>query len=105
MRFSILGPVQVTDGRDRVFVRAPQDRKLLALLVLHANRVVSRDEIIDALWGESPPSRAVNAVHSYGAYLWDTIWPTGLAMFYPHPEGGISLPQKLKKCKKNSTGY
>ncbi len=63
MRFSILGPVQVTDGRDRVFVRAPQDRKLLALLVLHANRVVSRDEIIDALWGESPPSRAVNAVH------------------------------------------
>jgi tetratricopeptide (TPR) repeat protein len=37
--------------------------------------------------------RAVNAVHSYGAYLWDTVWPTGLAMFYPHPEGGISLPQ------------
>jgi tetratricopeptide (TPR) repeat protein len=33
--------------------------------------------------------RSANALHSYGAYLIDTAWPAGLAMFYPHPEGGI----------------
>ncbi len=30
-------------------------------------------------------ARAANAVLSYGKYLWKTIWPTGLAVFYPYP--------------------
>jgi tetratricopeptide (TPR) repeat protein len=34
--------------------------------------------------------RATNALHSYGAYLIDTAWPTGLAVFYPHP--GADIP-------------
>jgi tetratricopeptide (TPR) repeat protein len=37
--------------------------------------------------------RAANAIHSYGMYLVDTAWPFGLAMFYPHPEGGIPAVQ------------
>lgn len=31
------------------------------------------------------PVRAANAVVSYATYLWKTVWPTSLAMFYPHP--------------------
>jgi tetratricopeptide (TPR) repeat protein len=34
--------------------------------------------------------RAANAIHSYGVYLVDTVWPVGLTMFYPHP--GSDLP-------------
>jgi tetratricopeptide (TPR) repeat protein len=38
--------------------------------------------------------RATNALHSYGAYLIDTAWPTGLAVFYPHPGAypGADIP-------------
>lgn len=35
-------------------------------------------------------TRAANAVASYVAYVVDTLWPSGLALYYPHP--GTSLP-------------
>jgi peptide/nickel transport system substrate-binding protein len=41
----------------------PQQRALLALLALNANRVVSTDRVIDALWGESPPPTASVALY------------------------------------------
>jgi Tfp pilus assembly protein PilF len=34
--------------------------------------------------------RLANAVYSYVAYLGKGIWPTGLAVFYPHPEGSLA---------------
>jgi Flp pilus assembly protein TadD len=37
------------------------------------------------------PLRAGNAVLSYGAYLRDTAWPAGLAVFYPHPGKSLAL--------------
>ncbi len=38
-------------------------RSLLALLVLGAGVPISRDRLIDELWGEHPPSSAVSAMH------------------------------------------
>jgi protein O-mannosyl-transferase len=35
--------------------------------------------------------RLENAIYSYAAYLGKGIWPTGLAVFYPHPEGSLAL--------------
>ena len=40
-----------------------QQRALLALLLLHANEIVSADLLIDGLWGERPPPSALNALH------------------------------------------
>ncbi len=40
---------------------------------------VRNDEIFTA------PVRIGNAITAYGAYLRQTVWPTGLAAFYPHP--------------------
>ena len=34
--------------------------------------------------------RLKNSVYSYLAYLGKTIWPTGLAVFYPHPENSLT---------------
>ena len=34
--------------------------------------------------------RLGNAIYSYAAYLGKGIWPTGLAVFYPHPEGSLA---------------
>jgi predicted ATPase len=61
----ILGPVEVlVDGR-AVPLGGPKQRALLALLLLNANEVVSRERAIDFLWAEHPPERAVNALQVY----------------------------------------
>lgn len=38
---------------------------MLALLLLHANSVVTTERLIEELWGESPPKTARKAVHVY----------------------------------------
>jgi DNA-binding SARP family transcriptional activator len=43
----------------------PKQRRLLALLLLRANEVVSRDVAIDALWPDDPPERAIEALQVY----------------------------------------
>ncbi len=47
--FGILGPLEVRLSGSLVPVGGPRQRALLALLLCHANRVVSRDELIDEL--------------------------------------------------------
>ena len=33
----------------------------------------------------------MNAIDSYGHYLRDSVWPTGLAAFYPHPMDRLAM--------------
>jgi hypothetical protein len=47
--FGILGPLEVRLGGSLVPVGGPRQRALLALLLCHANRVVSRDQLVDEL--------------------------------------------------------
>jgi DNA-binding SARP family transcriptional activator/predicted negative regulator of RcsB-dependent stress response len=63
--FRILGPVEVWDGARQLDVGGPKPRAVLAALLLHANRVVSTDRLIDDLWGEAPPTTARNVLHSH----------------------------------------
>ena len=65
MEFSILGPLEVrADGR-AVPLGAAKPRSLLAVLLLHANQVVSSDRLIDELWGEAPPATVAKSIHVY----------------------------------------
>jgi DNA-binding SARP family transcriptional activator len=48
----------VVDGDRRLPLGGPKQRSLLAVLVLHANEVVSADSLIDRLWGGEPPATA-----------------------------------------------
>ena len=65
MRFVILGPVELSiDGRP-VSLGGPKQRCLLAFLLLHANQAVSRDRLIDALWGKAPPPSASESLGTY----------------------------------------
>jgi YVTN family beta-propeller protein len=67
--FRVLGPLEVLrDGRPVVVV-APKQRTLLAVLLLHANEVVSRARLVDELWGEHPPATAVKTLHVYVSQL------------------------------------
>ncbi|MEU0549604.1 BTAD domain-containing putative transcriptional regulator [Micromonospora sp. NPDC005979] len=55
MRFGILGTLRVGGGST---VTAGRDRVVLAMLLLRAGRLVPVDELVDAVWEESPPATA-----------------------------------------------
>jgi DNA-binding SARP family transcriptional activator len=68
-RYTLLGPVGVVaDGRP-VGPSAAKPRALLALLLMHANRSVPLDRIVDELWPERPPETAAKAVQTYVSQL------------------------------------
>jgi predicted ATPase/DNA-binding SARP family transcriptional activator len=58
-----LGPLVLErDGRP-VPLPSGRQRSLVALLVLSGGAPLSRDRLIDELWGERPPASAVSALH------------------------------------------
>lgn len=65
MEFRLLGPLQAAALGEPVPLGGPKQRALLALLLLNANQVVSRERAIDCLWGDRPPASAVNALQVY----------------------------------------
>lgn len=62
MDFRLLGPLEAFDGPAQLHITAGKQRALLAILLLHPNRTVSRDQLIDALWGEGVPGSAPKMV-------------------------------------------
>ncbi|MGD0062689.1 MAG: BTAD domain-containing putative transcriptional regulator, partial [Streptosporangiaceae bacterium] len=71
----LLGPVRAWRGEAELALGAPRRRAVLALLAMRANRAVSRDELIDGIWGEDPPASSVNALHGYVAGLRTALEP------------------------------
>ena len=69
MEFRILGPLEVVDDGRTVDVGAGKQRTLLVALLLDANRVVSADHLIAAIWGETAPETAMKALHVYVSQL------------------------------------
>jgi DNA-binding SARP family transcriptional activator/DNA-binding CsgD family transcriptional regulator len=49
--FLVLGPVEAWTDEQRVVLGGPQQLVLLSFLLLNANRAVSADAVIDAVWG------------------------------------------------------
>jgi WD40 repeat protein/DNA-binding SARP family transcriptional activator len=74
MRFGILGPVEVCDGDRIVAFGSERQRALLAILLLHANEVVSVDQLIDDLWGERPPPTALRTLQAHVSRLRKTLY-------------------------------
>jgi DNA-binding SARP family transcriptional activator len=75
VRIGVLGPLTVYQGKLPVEVVAAKQRCLLALLSLQPNRVVRREEIVDVLWGDSPPLSCLELVHTYISRLRKAIEP------------------------------
>ena len=69
MEYRILGPLEVVDEGEPVALGRLKERLVLAVLLLHANEFVSRERLIDELWGESPPPTAKKAVNVYVSQL------------------------------------
>ncbi|MFD4560237.1 BTAD domain-containing putative transcriptional regulator [Streptomyces sp. NPDC058469] len=69
LRFSVLGPVRAWRGPVSLPTGSPQQRALLAALLLREGRTATAGELIDALWGDDPPSQALAAVRTYASRL------------------------------------
>jgi DNA-binding SARP family transcriptional activator len=68
LEFRLLGPLEALAG-SRPIALGFRQRTLLVLLLLRANEVVSRDRLIDELWGDQPPDAAPNALAALVARL------------------------------------
>src|SRR2546423_7863434 len=67
--FRILGPLEVWENGRELELGTGRQRALLALLLLHANEVVSADRLIDELWGPRPPPSAAKVMQGYVSQL------------------------------------
>jgi len=85
--FGLLGPLVVRDGTRTVTVSAPQQRVLLATLLLNAGRVVSVDALAEVLWDGEPPAGARGALHSAVQRLRATLGPSGADLIETQPPG------------------
>lgn len=73
LRLSVLGPFRAWYGETELDLGPAQQRAMLAALVLRARRAVSVDELVDSLWGENPPARAVGVLRTYASRLRDVL--------------------------------
>ncbi|NMO55054.1 AAA family ATPase [Actinoplanes sp. TBRC 11911] len=65
LRVNVLGPVRAWVGDHEIDLGAARQRAVFAVLAAHTGRPVGRDELITAIWGDSPPATAVGSVYTY----------------------------------------
>jgi DNA-binding SARP family transcriptional activator len=75
LRVALLGPVRAWREDVELELGAPRRQAVLGLLAARANQVVSRDQLIDGIWGEELPASSVNALHVHVARLRTTLEP------------------------------
>ncbi|MFF9865229.1 BTAD domain-containing putative transcriptional regulator [Streptomyces sp. NPDC013953] len=75
LRFGVLGPVRAWHDGDPLPSGSPQQRALLAALLLRDGRTATASELIDAIWGDEPPSQALAAVRTYASRLRKVLPP------------------------------
>ena len=69
MDFRLLGPLEVAEHDRSVVLGGVKQRALLAVLLLHANDVVSTEQLVDEVWGESPPATVAKSIQVYVSRL------------------------------------
>ncbi|URN16540.1 MULTISPECIES: AfsR/SARP family transcriptional regulator [Streptomyces] len=87
LRFAVLGPVRAWRDGEPLPSGSPQQRALLAALLLREGRTATAGELIDAIWGEEPPSQALAALRTYASRL-RKVLPPGVLV---SESGGYAL--------------
>lgn len=77
LEFRILGPLSVRVDGTPVALGGPKQRALLALLLLNANRVVSRDRLVAELFPEQSVNSADHALRNHVSRLRGVFAPVG----------------------------
>ena len=87
MDFRILGPLEVLDDERPLDVGGGKQRSVLALLLLHANEVVSSDRLIDELWPDEPPASAAKIIQAHVSRLRKALDGAGDAVLQTRSRG------------------
>ncbi|MEN8113316.1 MAG: BTAD domain-containing putative transcriptional regulator, partial [Actinomycetota bacterium] len=74
-RFGILGQLEVITAEGPIRIDAPKQRALLAVLVLHANEVVSTDRLLDLLWDDGIADGGLSRLRFQVSKLRDALDP------------------------------
>jgi DNA-binding SARP family transcriptional activator len=69
LRFTVLGPLTAWRGKTQLELGPPHQRAVLGLLAASPGTPVSREALIDALWGEALPATSTDLVQTYVARL------------------------------------
>jgi DNA-binding SARP family transcriptional activator len=75
LRVGVLGPVTVWRDGHEVGAGQPRQLAVLGVLASRANRVVSRGELVDAVWGDKPPATVDSGIYTYVAGLRRVLEP------------------------------
>jgi DNA-binding SARP family transcriptional activator len=67
--FRLLGPLEVEVDGAPLALGGHKQRALLALLLIHARKVVPTDRLVDELWGEHPPRTATTSLQNFVSQL------------------------------------
>jgi predicted ATPase/DNA-binding SARP family transcriptional activator len=82
----VLGPIEVYGPGGLVEIRSARQRALLGILALHAGEVVSRDRLINEVWGSEPPETAGHALEVHISGLRSTL---GRELIETRPTGYV----------------
>ncbi|MGP3959928.1 AfsR/SARP family transcriptional regulator [Nonomuraea sp. 3N208] len=104
LRFAVLGPVRAWRDGQELDLGTPLQRSILGMLLLREGRAVTPNEMIDAVWGEDAPPRALGALRTYVSRLRTVLEPERPARSRPElltsigrgyalrlPEDGLDL--------------
>ena len=80
MEARVLGPLEIVVGDTQIEIPGGKQRELLAILLIHANEILSTDTLVDGLWGESPPSSALKTLQALVSRLRGTLGSAGEAL-------------------------
>ncbi|MEU6536820.1 BTAD domain-containing putative transcriptional regulator [Streptomyces sp. NPDC047000] len=75
VRFSVLGPVRAWHADRELGLGPPQQRAVLAVLLLRRGHPATVAELIDAVWGVEPPPAAVSVLRTYVSRLRKVLEP------------------------------
>jgi DNA-binding SARP family transcriptional activator len=69
VEYRILGPLEVEENGQARQLGGAKQRALLAVLLVHANEVVSADRLIESVWGEHRPATAAKTLQVHVSRL------------------------------------
>ncbi|MFF3752616.1 BTAD domain-containing putative transcriptional regulator [Streptomyces sp. NPDC002018] len=92
LSFTVLGPVTARRHGVELALGSPQQKALLAALLLHEGAPMSIDEIADALWGNDVPATVAGVVRTYVYRLRRALGDGAGAPVIRSGFGGYELP-------------
>jgi DNA-binding SARP family transcriptional activator len=90
IRFEVLGPMRVTEGKLTQPVAGARQRVVLGVLLEHANQPVPAERLAEVVWEGAPPQAAVPTLRSYVMRLRRGLGPRAAARILTKDNGYLA---------------